>query len=116
MTPKRPASVPADATLIYPGQSFGPGVGVQAATIRAIQAQIDRINSQATLNYARAVADWNINKQIDEAYNLPVPPQPAAPHLIHLNIVYADVNGGIITDPAAIATGLEYAWVEEKYA
>lgn len=116
MTPKRPAFVTADATLIYPGQSFGPGVGVQAATLRAIAAQIEQINSRAELNYARGMQDWNTNKAIDEAYGLPVPPAPAAPHLIKLTVVYADVNGTVITDPAITSSGLEYAWVEEKYA
>lgn len=115
MTPKRPANVPADATLIYPGQSFGPGVGVQAATLKAIAAQIEQINSRAELNYSRGMQDWNTNRLIDESWGLPVPPKPAAPQMIQLTIVYADVNGTLITDPATIATGLEYAWVEEKY-
>lgn len=116
MQPVRPESVPADATLIYPGQSFGPGVGVQSATLRAITAQIDRINANAELVYERALEDWNTNKQIDQAYNLPVPPQPAAPRLIKVTIVYADIEGNIITDSGEILSGLLYAWCEERYS
>lgn len=115
MTPKRPSNVAEGATLVYPGQQFGPGVGVQAATLRSIQSQIDRINHSALLNWERALSDWQINQQIDLAYHLPVPPQPVAPPLLTLKITYADVSGNVITDPALIASGMQYAWVEEVY-
>ena len=114
MTPVRPSTVPTSATLIWPGQSFGPGIGVQAATLQAIQAQLDRYNKNASLSYERALADWNMNSQIDAAYGLPVPPQPVAPKLLTMTVVYADVGGNIITDAASNATGLNYAWVEEN--
>lgn len=89
---------------------------MQSATLRAINAQIDRINANAELVYERALADWNSNKGIDEAYNLPVPPQPAPPPIIKLTVVYADLEGNVITDSGEILSGLLYAWAEERYA
>lgn len=116
MTPARPTQVSPDATLVYPGQQFGPGIGVQAATLRSIQSQIDRINNAALLNYERGLSDWQINQQIDAAYHLPIPPQPQPPKTLTMKITYADVSGDQITDPAIQQTGLQYAWVEEVYA
>jgi hypothetical protein len=115
MTPVKPTGVSQDAALVYPGQQFGPGVGVQAATLRSIQSQIDRINNAALLNYERALSDWQINQQIDAAYHLPIPPQPQVPANLALKVTYSDMSGNIITDPAVTATGLMYAWVEEVY-
>ena len=112
MTPVRPKAVSSDATLIYPGQSFGPGIGVQQATLQAISAQIARMNANANLHYANAMRDWSANADIDRYLHLPVPPQPPAPRLITLKITYADMNGTVITDPSG-QDGLHYAWVEE---
>ena len=115
MTPKRPASVPESATLIYPGQTFFPGVGVQLNTLTSIQKQIDRANSQADLNYARALSDWNTNAPIYAAYHLQGPPEPVPPPHTSLKLTYADIAGNEITDPNVYGTGLQYCWVEEIY-
>ena len=116
MIPKRPASVSESATLVYPGQSFQPGIGVQVYTLQSMQKQIDHANSMADLNYARALSDWNQNAPIYAAYHMQGPPQPLPPPHASLKIMYSDVSGNVITDTAITGTGLEYAWVEEIYS
>lgn len=111
--PNRPQSVPANATLIYPGQTFGPGLGVQKATLIAIQAQINYANAQKSLSYAGAFRDWTTNAQIYQSYGMTVPPPPTQPPLRNLNIIYADVSGNIVTVPGG-DDGLHYAWVWES--
>src|SRR5262245_51820306 len=106
----RPQGVPADATLIYPGQTFGPGIGVQQLTILSIQAQISSMNARADLNYVHALQDWITNAAIYAGYGMPVPPPPAKPVHITLNVVYADASGNIVPPPAG-ADGMHYAWV-----
>lgn len=113
MTPVRPKSVSQNATLIYPGQSFGPGFGVQQATIASILATINRQNANANFHYANAMRDWKMNADIDAAYNLPVPPPPSVPLTITAKIVYADLGGNELTDANA-ANGLNYAWLDQS--
>ena len=88
MIPKRPASVSESATLVYPGQSFQPGIGVQVYTLQSMQKQIDHANSMADLNYARALSDWNQNAPIYAAYHMQGPPQPLPPPHASLKIVW----------------------------
>jgi hypothetical protein len=116
MTPKRPASVPDTATLVYPGQSFIPGIGVQFNTLKSMQSQLDHANNNSDLVYARALEDYNTNAPIYAAYHMQGPPQPVPPQHASLKITYADASGNVLTDPNVTGTGLEYAWVEEVYA
>jgi len=108
----RPSSVSPNATLIYPGQTYGPGVGVQQATIAQINAIIARANSNLMFHYANGYRDWSTNAQIYHDMGLPVGPPPPAPHCTKLSVVYAD-QGGDVVDPPEGADGLHYAWVEE---
>ena len=109
----RPTTVPSDAILIYPGQTFGPGIGVQWATLLAISAQISKMNWQADDRYASAARDWAANASIYAGLGMPIPPPPAQPVHQMLNVAYADAAGNVI--PAASgADGLHYAWVWES--
>jgi len=105
----RPANVPEGATLIYPGQTYGPGVGVQQATLTQINAIIARQNASAMQHYANAYRDWATNAAIYESLGMPVPPAPAKPKLDTLEVVYADIGGNVVPPPEG-ADGLHYAW------
>ncbi len=111
----RPASVPEDATFIPPGQTFGPGLGVQQATIRNIQAQNAKQNVQTESYYARGLQDWAVNAQQYKALGMRVPPPPQEPAKIVTNVVYSDPDGAVVQPPAG-ADGLHGAWVWETYA
>lgn len=106
----RPANVPESATLIYPGQTYGPGLGVQQATIAQINAIIAKQNADALGHYGRALHDWAENAAQYQACGMPVPPPPAKPALEKLEIVYADISGNVVPPPEG-ADGLHYAWV-----
>ena len=110
----RPAGVPADATPIAPGQTFGPGIGVQQATIKSIAAQDAKANAQADANYARALMDWCANATIDQQLGLRIPPMPQQPQHIVLNIVYATPGGEAVPTPEG-ADGTHWAWIWEVY-
>ncbi len=110
MNATRPRNVPADATLIYPGQTYGPGYGVQQATIARIESIIGRGNANTMLHYANAYVDWAANASQYEAYGMPVPPAPARPAVQQLEIIYATVGGDIVAPPEG-ADGLHYAWI-----
>ena len=114
MNATRPQGVPTDATLLYPDQTFPPGVGVQGKTITVITAQNAAANAKNDLFFQRAMADWNANKAQYEAYHLRVPPAPFPPPKIVDKIVYANQDGSIV-DPPTGADGLHYAWVWEEY-
>ena len=115
MTPVRPKSVSPEATLIYPGQNFGPGFGVQQATLTAISTQIARQNANLNLHYANAMRDWTANAEIDKYLGLPDLPAPPKPHLITLKITYADINGTVTNDQTS-EDGNHYAWLEQTVA
>jgi hypothetical protein len=109
----RPSAVPGDATPIYPGQTFGPGLGVQRATLLSIAAQIAWLNAGADQRYARALQDWIANASIYQSLGMPVPPPPApAVHTV-LHVIYADIGGNIVQEPSG-ADGLHYAWIWES--
>ena len=110
-TPNRPKNVSADATLVYPGQTFGPGFGVQQATLASIFSQVSHQNANTNLHFANAMRDWQLNADIYKGLNLPVPPPPASPKVINLKVTYADQAGNVIAGPEG-ASGLQYAWVE----
>lgn len=112
MIPVRPKTVSADATLIYPGQTFGPGFGIQQATLTAIQASADRMNANERLRFANAYRDWQANAAIDAYLGLPIPPMPTS-NVITLAITYADDQGNVVTGPDSW-NGLHNAWVDYK--
>ena len=115
MSATRPQGVPPEATLIYPGQTFGPGLGVQQATILTIEAQIAMQNAAAAQRYVAALKDWIANAQIYQMIGMPIPAPPVKPAHITLNVVYADAAGNVVPPPAG-ADGLHYAWVWETKA
>lgn len=112
MTPQRPAGVSETATLIYPGQTYGPGYGVQQASIARIAAIIGKQNADAMIHYSNALRDWTENAAIYKGLGMPVPPAPIAPHVTKLHIIYGDIAGNPVDSPEG-ADGLHYAWVEE---
>jgi hypothetical protein len=112
MTFTRPHGVSENATLIYPGQTFGPGLGVQLATIIRIAAIIATSYARALTHYANGLQDWLTNASIYAGLGMPIPPAPVKPPSTHLAIVYATPDGTIVPAPAG-ADGLHAAWVEE---
>ncbi|HZD06914.1 MAG TPA: hypothetical protein VE176_01635 [Candidatus Limnocylindrales bacterium] len=106
----RPAHVPEDATLIYPGQLYGPGLGVQQATITRINSIIAKSNADQMVHYSNALGDWATNAGIYSSLGMPVPPPPVKPATQKLDVVFAD-QGGNVVDPPLGADGLHYAWI-----
>ncbi len=113
-TPTRPESVPEAATVIYPGQQFGPGVGVQAATIKSIEAQNAHLNANTMLRYESALSDWQYNAEWAKSAHQRIPPPPPPPQIITTTVVYATQDGTVVPPPAG-ADGTHYAWVWETY-
>lgn len=112
--PNRPQDVPEIATSIAPGQTFGPGIGVQQVTIKSILAQDAQANARADSYYAQALKDWITNAQIDAQLGLRIPPVPPAPQHIVPHIVYSMPDGTIVTGPEG-ADGSHWAWVWETW-
>jgi hypothetical protein len=113
MTFIRPQGVSENATLIYPGQTFFPGLGVQLATIVKISAIIQTQNARAATHYANGLQDWLTNASIyANLMGMPVPPPPAKPQETRLNVVYATQDGTVVAAPPG-ADGLHGAWIEE---
>lgn len=98
--------------MIYPGQMYGPGIGVQSATITSIEATIGHANANKSTNYANALRDWTANAANYIDCGMPVPPPPAKAALTKLTVVYADVNGTVLPAPTGLTDHL-YAWVWE---
>ena len=109
MTPTRPEGVPSNAVCIQPGQNFGPGVGVQQATIVSIEAATEKLNANALGFYAQGLKDWATNAEIYQSLGMDVPPPPHKPTMYTVEVVYADATGTVIPPPAG-ADGTHYAW------
>lgn len=106
----RPEGVPADATAIPPGQTFGPGIGVQRNTIISITAVNMKMNSQAFSVWANGMKYWAENAQQYKALGMKIPPPPAEPDMVETKVVYADANGTVVPPPEG-ADGNHWAWV-----
>ncbi len=110
----RPPGVPEYATVIPPGQTFGPGIGVQQATLVSIEAQVSHQNDQKMQVYAQGMKDWTYNAQWAVYAHQPVPPPPVKPQIATMQVVYAEGGGNVVAPPLG-ADGLHYAWTWETY-